>query len=71
VARESLERRTVTKFKKTYGTWVYVFQHEMTEFDGDVWVNIAVRRKPIGSPYGYVGRVVHQFQFESLKDEVK
>jgi hypothetical protein len=63
--RKDFSRRTVTRFKKTYGPWVYVFSHEVTEIPGFTTALTTVRRKEKkdASPYR-VGELVHCFTWQ-------
>lgn len=73
VERTDVEKRIDLSFKKTYGDRVYVFKIEVTEQEGDKWVNVVVRQKPKDAKSTAVGKVVHLFQFNSFESwrEVK
>lgn len=61
-------RRTDTSFKKTYGKWVYHFNHHKVEIPGYTSVTITVHRANKGSSTLRVGELVHFFQFSKEDD---
>ncbi|MFD8648677.1 hypothetical protein [Streptomyces mirabilis] len=62
--RRDYSRRTISKFKKKYGPWVYLFSHEVTEIPGYATGITTVRRKKKGDSRLIVGELVHCFTWE-------